>query len=947
MPSWKKPTADQVQRAIALLGHPERMRYFLEKLENPLWLEPLRDMGFFRYPPPPTRDEVRKTIGFPFWPRSKYLARAAREPEVQDLALTIALEIPRTENTRVYEDLADVALALPPRLAVRLAAEVPSWLSTGFLLLLPGKLGELMSHLARGAEIEGSLELARRVLAVRPDPNAPKGPPGEEEFRWPLEPRGLVDDYEYQQILKKHFSGVVKGAGVKALELLSSLLLDAIRLSQREPDRTFPEDYSYIWRPDIESSDHEDLKEALVSATRDAAAQVLASAPDQIHAVVEVLEGKGWRIFHRLCLWSLAKSPGHAVDAVRERLTDKSLFEDEGYRTEYSQLARAAVSLIDEASLRVILQWIDTGLDTERLARNYEAAAGHAPPKDMVERAAKTWQRDRLAPFVGALPPDWDRRLRQLVLDVGAPSQERPQKPHAEWVGESSPKTAAELRQMGVDDLAAFLRSWIPQKSVFGTSREGLGEQLTAAVSADPNHFALQAGVFHDIDLALVRALLYGWRDATKQKRPFDWREVLSLSERATVQGGRDPEPAWTRKAVADLLSAGFEDGDAQLLRHLREQAWRILKVLLEDSDPAPQREVPVEGSAPEPVEVALNSTRGEAMHAAVKYGLWIRRQFEADKDAVRLSAGFEQMPELRDALERRLGIEVEPSLAIRSVFGQWFPWLVLLDASWARQRVPAIFPGDPRHAEYRRVAWETYVTFCTPYDNVVSLLEGEYSHAVEELSGGERGKRRRDPDRRLADHLMALYWRGRLTLAPGNLLANFFSRAVGELRGGAFEILGRGIAAVDESIPAEALARVHSLWEWRWKVTSKSPDDHQDELASFGWLFGSGKLDPEWSLSQLALVLKAVGKAEPNFLVGEMLEKLVVSYPLRAVTCLSMMIEGDRDGWLVLAIRDNVRTIISAALACADAAAQEEAKHLVNRLGERGYHEYRDLLGR
>src|SRR4030042_3635501 len=111
MKSWKTPTPDQVDRTVALLGHPEQYRYFFDRLENPEWVKPLKTKRFFTNPQNPKLDEVNGTIAFPPWPESRYLVRmASLRP---DVVLEIMLQIPDTDNVRVHEDLAEVALAMP------------------------------------------------------------------------------------------------------------------------------------------------------------------------------------------------------------------------------------------------------------------------------------------------------------------------------------------------------------------------------------------------------------------------------------------------------------------------------------------------------------------------------------------------------------------------------------------------------------------------------------------------------------------------------------------------------------------------------------------------------------------------------------------------------------------------------------------------------------------
>jgi hypothetical protein len=89
----------------------------------------------------------------------------------------------------------------------------------------------------------------------------------------------------------------------EALRRLCDLLEAAVRLS-RPPERGDVEDYSYIWRTSIEdhgqNSGHT-LKGGLVSAVRDAAER-LRRTPESIPAIIDLLEKRGCRIFHRIGL---------------------------------------------------------------------------------------------------------------------------------------------------------------------------------------------------------------------------------------------------------------------------------------------------------------------------------------------------------------------------------------------------------------------------------------------------------------------------------------------------------------------------------------------------------------------------------------------------------------------------------------------------------------------
>lgn len=63
----------------------------------------------------------------------------------------------------------------------------------------------------------------------------------------------------------------------------------------------------------------------------------------------------------------------------------------------------------------------------------------------------------------------------------------------------------------------------------------------------------------------------------------------------------------------------------------------------------------------------------------------------------------------------------------------------------------------------------------------------------------------------------------------------------------------------------------------------------------------------------------------------------------LKAVTAARLFVEGDQNGWAVLASRDAIKTIIANAYGVDDA--REAAGAFVGALSARGYPEFRELL--
>jgi hypothetical protein len=174
----------QVDRAVSLLARTGHYRYFFDKLNDPRWISPLAEKGFFRHPPALIPVEGGQYVHIPQWPESRFLARiirSASEQEQEQLA-DIACAIPETENASVHQDLAEIALAVPPRLAVRLVPRAKKWVDKFTFFLVPLKLGELAVHLARGGYFKEARDLVRHLLAILPDPRKGKADQAPEHY---------------------------------------------------------------------------------------------------------------------------------------------------------------------------------------------------------------------------------------------------------------------------------------------------------------------------------------------------------------------------------------------------------------------------------------------------------------------------------------------------------------------------------------------------------------------------------------------------------------------------------------------------------------------------------------------------------------------------------------------------------------------------------------------
>ena len=348
-----------------------------------------------------------------------------------------------------------------------------------------------------------------------------------------------------------------------------------------------------------------------------------------------------------------------------------------------------------------------------------------------------------------------------------------------------------------------------------------------------------------------------------------------------------------------------------------------------------------------DPQTLSLNTTRGKAMHAVVAYAWWLYKGLPESEAA----QGFATMPEVTKVLEAHLEPNREPSLAIRSVYGQWFPRLFALDRQWAVKNAERIFPSSETELKKWEAAWAAYLASWGVYVELFHALREQYALAVERLDNPLQLKRTlADPKEQLAAHLMGLFWSGRLS-TEDSLFARFWLKAPAEIRRSALAVVGRWLHAPNQEFDKDLLERLASFWEFRLDAAkaNQNPSERSIEMTAFGLWFGSGKFDDGWAIAQFAesleLILpkemKANGAREE---VVVRLVKLAEPFSLQTVKCLRRLIDADRAGWEVRIYEKQFLAILSAALRRGGEAAAT-AESVVNDLWARGYRQYGALL--
>jgi len=925
------PTSNDVDAVLANVRRGSDIRFFFDELTLPDWIGPLRDAGLFNSPPGPEREG--QYVRYPDWPAARYLARvaSAAPKEVFD----IIRSIPFTENTRIHDAFTQAALAMPSELAEQLSVDVARWLeSTGHLLLLSTHASRLVTQLCEFNKPEAALLLANQLLAIDP-------PESDGIF---ARSHAHVGDHEFGRVLAEVSKPLAVAAGLRALRLLTSKMDDAL-VGRRPLTQVSPpyEDHSNIWRSAISEPRRatRDTEGLLVDATLTVSTVIIeAGGPDAAQVVTLLYNGQ-WKVLRRIALDLVAIYP-EAVDPgiVEEMLLDRTLVQDVTYELEFQRALTANFFRLSSVDAAVYLDVIRTGpLEStevrKRIGERWNQYVAH-------------WQSKRLVPILEYLAPAeraWAVALVQ-TNSVESPTAV-PRDESVGFVGPTSPLKADQLLAMTLDELLLLLESWEPSGAWAAPSREGLGRALIAAVTQDPRRFAKAAERFVGQQPIFVRSVLVGLREAISGGSRLPWNSILSLCDWVTQQQldgsgriwgreDRDPGWGWTWTEIARLLSEGMIKLESGLPRSRAAAVWKLLDSLSKNPDPTDRYEAEFGGNNMDSMTLSINTGRGEALHAVVRYAWWSTR-------------GSGPLPrKVRGLLKYHADPSTERSLAIHSVYGRWLSVLLAVDAAWTTSNSAAIFPSSSALSGYWEAAWESFVLFDRPTPETFSALKGQYRRAFRELHARGDDRHHHDRLQATAAHVASYYlWSLDNIEDETGLLHAFLDEAPPAARVELIRVAGNALrpdAPESEGLSESQVDLLKALWLDRRRafLDGRASDE---EVAAFGWWCGSTYLDPGWWLAQLDWIVSRSIEPDPIFAVLEALPMGAALDPSLAIRVLRKLVEVVKEDWAFLGNFDDVKATISAALGSVDRSTRDVGRQIIHEFGARELGDFSDLL--
>ncbi|MEX0909909.1 MAG: hypothetical protein WDZ75_01310 [Candidatus Paceibacterota bacterium] len=925
--------ADELMRHIV---EPQHQRYFFDKCDNPKWLLLLKKRGAFSSP----QDSVEKDgyIQFVPWPESGYLARIA---DRADEAVYGIIKDIDTENLSVLGNFVEAAIKSSPDVAEKYADLIveKKWLRGRYTLRLPDQTSNLMEKLAMAGKVEKALVLADELFSVQgtgpvkvsDDPDSPL------QYTHP-DAKPFYDEWQFEQIIKNKTAELSQKKPVEVFGIYIRKLKEAIEIEQRQGDEENFYEYSHIWRPDItaaRSHGREDVKNILLDEAVNLV-QVHADNLEILKQFTSILKKQTYALFRRIEMHLYFISQQNFEAEIEAILSDERVIYAYNLRREYFPLLGKAFPSLSEKVQLEILSAIDKGPKFEK--------RDDFTDEEFV-RVQDDWRNRYYGPIKDHLPEEYRAKYDALASKYGTPPEDSGE--IISWDGGRSPLSKEELATMSAEDVAQYFVDYkTPDDPFERYSSNGLGMTFADVVKENPKKYVAAIDLFKENKLRPIYFynFIRGLKESLQNGGEFDWEPVINLCHELIFQEtlkstqAHQDEQDWktVRQTVADFLGDALGRGDNNPPISLQETVWDIISELVEDPEPTPEEEKRDGEGGLDPMTLAINTVRGEAMHAVINYGLWVARNLPDKTVDVKIPQ------HVIGVLDRHLDKKQDPSLAIHSIYGWRAPNISYLNKSWLEANKEKIFVKDS--PEYLLAAWEGYLSN-NVIKEVFQTLKPLYFEFVPFLGTFEKkGFRANDVDQRFPQHIMVSYVSD---AENDDLVRFFFENAPAKARAEALNFAGRVVLRQQEGLRdgEQVLKRLTELWEQRISLPTESAE--VEELQELGWWF---KFSPVGKRETLELMTKTLeltkGKIDVPYEIVEELVKYVPEYPLESIKLLQLLAEAELESHEITYKRNEYREVFRLIKESDNKEAKQVKDRVINHLGSKGLiEEFRDLL--
>lgn len=972
MKSWTQPTDEMIEKALGSVKKETDRQYFFSRLNNPLWLEPIKERGYLSNPPS-TKHLPDGYIQYPHWPELDYLVNITSE--APDSVIDTILSLPKSDNPRVYESVLSIALKLEGDKSLQLLPKVTEYidLSNQFLA---HQFPDLLKYWAEQGGARQALEVAKLLISFKEDPKAwqkkqmrQKNPnsPG-----CSLEPLPLFGEWEYQQILETGVRPIIEQEPSLVALALIEVVDSMIRLGTHfeDIDKGRNEDYSEIWcrRVDKPDRDYQTVKETLVHTLTFACEKAFEEGLESSNVLDQQLRKPRWKLFIRLRQHLYALYPNKlTLPWIREQILEHDAYSKWDHHYEFQLMIRTACEhfgdeLLSDEESQNIIDAILSGPTKE----DFRKWLGESYTDDAFNQRQRYFHRMQLRPFYSLLRNGTRAYFDKLVAEVEGEDQadsieDDSYSPYGDMksgtVSYQSPKSIEEFDNYSDEEILLYLNNW----NEAHRDQDNWLIEINFSALANVFQSLFKEKVLHDEECLpfwidnpekierpiYIAAIIKAFSETIKTQNFHnldkwitfcEW--VLTRTNPERMEEQLEPKeesrtlPDWSssHRAVLDLIDVCIsKDADAPL--DSKEGLGALLKTICNQPDKRLDQSSPILLDRDDPITEAINSTRSRAIETLINFGFWVRRSNPDD-----------ELQEVTEILSQRIGeSEVPLTRPEKAMLGIHFGNICKLNSEWANENLPAFFPQEAPDDWLN--AFGNFLRYNRPLKPTFEVLRSEYEYAINHLdiltTDGENESDKVLIDK-LGQHIFIYYlWELYSLSGEDSLLKLFYDNTEDDrsIWGNLFDHIGRILRNSGKTLDIKVSKRIIEFFDWRFA------NGEPIELQEFTFWLEAECVDATWRLSTYSKILD-FGKIKANLLSLQVrtLNRLSDDNLGLSLECFAKITDAMEQGLQMYIRADDAKVMLKRGLEAEESQLRENAERARENLLRMGRLDYMDI---
>ena len=974
MKSWKKPTNEMIDKALNSVKKITARKYFFSRLENPLWLKPLAERGYFKYPPKTQRFNDG-TVIYPYWYEIQYLNNVCSE--MPDEVVRLLIDLPETDNSVVYDGILDIALQLPPEYSVKLKDKILEYAGMEHQFRAY-RYAKLLEHWTKENQTSAAFELLKILITFAPDLQSENKQRRRNEDPMDmytlLEPTPRMLPGEYRDIMLKGIQLLTESDPYKIACILIDTTANMISLRKYKQDLDKQDDISESWCPRLQGTieKSETPEETLVHTLTFACEKVFEKKHKKIGSLDNILRKQQWKIFKRLRHHLYAQNPNQQTKSwILELILNPEYYNQWKHSYEFRLMIQHACE-----------HFGDTFLTQEERTRIFEIILA-GPSKANYQEWLMRWlgqeyteegfleykrlhHRIQLAPFAPVLFGKYKTRLQKLETEVTHRIFDEDYLPSKAKITELSvsklsPRSSEDITNLSDEVLLDYINKWEDEDKLLEGNKlveidiEALANAFQTvfkeSIIPDPIRLKFWMKNRERIERPIyIRVMIYAMQVLVKERNFDQLNKWLTFCEwilshpdrehnRDYKQGDESREDQnWTnsRRVVGDFIGVCLEK-DIDVPITAREKLARILEMLCTQYDWNLDENNPRGLYRKDPLTEGINNTRSRALEDLVKFGFWLRRHKPEC-----------EVPEVTTLLAKRFSTEADYPLTPPeyAILGKNYLSIYNFNKKWAIAHKSYFFPQAQSKRQEWYAAFSSFMLCNGAVKQIFEILKDDFNFALQHLSDFKKHDLiARQPIDVFGERLFNHYlWEMFPLKGQESLLEYFYQQTDGKREHWAnlFNNIGHRLSSSGKHLDQSMKDRVKKFFKCRLK------QEEPTELRYFTYWLQAECLEAKWRLKSYSKVID-VCKAEDcevenwEIYLKELCQMLP-KYTAEVVECFFKLTNNIQNKNIYIQTKE-AKTILKTGLNSTDMIVYENAKHALNNLLRADKMEYMDLV--